>query len=101
MFVVKRGTNEREIAQRLYNEAEEIALFKLGCKTMAVVIYFSPLEEQILKGNNYERLNKQFEWEIYPGKKVTCFLYSLELLEREEKLKMEEPSHHNNNNDSK
>lgn len=84
-FVVKRGHKEKEIAQKLYAEAEEIALLKLGCKAMAVVIYSSPLEEEILKGNNYEKLNKQFEWEIYPGKKVPCFLYHYELLMKEEK----------------
>lgn len=84
LFVVKKGKKEGEIAQKLYNEAEEVALLKLRCKTMAVVIYLSPLEEKILKGNNYEKINKQFEWEIYPGKKVPCWIYSYELLMRQE-----------------
>lgn len=84
-FVVKRGDKEKEIAQKLYDEAEETALLKLGCKTIAVVIYSSPLEEEVLKGNNYEKLNEQFEWEIYPGKKVPCFLYHYELLMKSQK----------------
>jgi len=84
-FVVKRNDQEKEIAQKLYDEAEEIALLKLGCKAVVVVIYSSPLEEEILKRNNYEKLDKQFEWEIYPGKKVPCFLYHYELLMKEKK----------------
>jgi len=74
-FVVKKGDEEEKIGQKLYDEAEKIALLKLKCKTMAVVIYSSPLEEQILKGNNYEKLDEQFEWEIYPDKKVSCWIY--------------------------
>lgn len=84
-FVVMRGDREKEIAQQLYDEAEEVALLKLNCRAIVVVIYSSPLEEEVLKGNNYEKLNGQFEWEIYPGKKVQCFLYHYELLMKEEK----------------
>ncbi len=80
LFVIKKGDEEEEIAQELYDEAEKVALTKLDCKKMVVVIYSSPLEERILKGNNYEKIEKQFEWEIYPGKKVSCWIYYHELL---------------------
>lgn len=83
-FVVEKGEREEEIAQKLYDEAEKTALLKLGCKAMSVVIYSSPLEEKILKGNNYEKLDRQFEWEIYPRKKVPCWIYHYELLMKQE-----------------
>lgn len=84
LFVIRKGDKEEEIAQELYDEAEKVALTKLGCKKMAVVIYSSPLEERVLKGNNYERLEKQFKWEIYPGKKVPCWIYYYEFLMKRE-----------------
>jgi hypothetical protein len=84
LFVIRKGDKEEEIAQELYDEAEKVALTKLGCKKIVVVIYSSPLEERVLKGNNYERLEGQFEWEIYPGKKVPCWIYCYELLMRRE-----------------
>lgn len=84
-FVVKKGKEEEEIAQKLYDEAERVALLKLGCKTIAVVIYSSPLEEKILVAHNYEKLDKQFEWEIYPGHKVPCQIYYYDLLMKQEK----------------
>jgi len=80
LFVVKKGDNEEKIGQKLYDEAKEISLLKLKCKTMAVVIYSSPLEERILKVNNYEKLNERYEWEIYPGKKVFCWIYRYNFL---------------------
>ncbi len=85
LFVIRKGDKEEEIAQELYDEAERVALTKLGCKEMVIVIYSSPLEERILKGNNYERLEKQFEWEIYPRKKVPCWIYHYEFLMKQEK----------------
>ncbi len=84
LFIIRKGDKEEEIAQELYDEAEKVALTSLDCKKMSVVIYSSPLEERILKGNNYERLEKQFEWEIYPGKKVPCWIYYYELLMKQE-----------------
>lgn len=79
-FVVGERDKRGEIAQKLYDEAEEVAFLKLRCETIAVVIYSSPLEERILKGNDYEKLNERFEWEIYPGKKVPCWIYYRNLL---------------------
>jgi hypothetical protein len=84
LFAVRKEDKEEEIAQKLYDEAEKVALTKLGCRKIVVIIYSSPLEERILKGNNYERLEKQFEWEIYPGKKVPCWIYYYELLMKRE-----------------
>ena len=74
-FVVKKGKREFEIAQKLYDQAEKVAFFKLKCKTIAVVIYSSPLELKTLQAHNYKKLEKQFKWEIYPGKKVPCNIY--------------------------
>ena len=74
VFVVKKGKNETEIAEKLYQQAEIVAL-KVGCKTIEVVINISPLEEQILKENNYKRMVERFTWEIYPGMKVPCWIY--------------------------
>jgi len=79
-FVVKKASNEEEVANKLYDHAEEVALTKIGCKNMAVVIYSSPLEERVLKGHNYERLGEQFEWEIYPSIKVPVWIYHYDLL---------------------
>ena len=79
-FVVRRGQNEDEIAQKLYDNAEEVALLKLRCKHIAVLIYSSPLEENILIGNNYEKQPQQYEWEIYPGKRVKSWIYVSSLL---------------------
>lgn len=83
-FVVRKGKGEEEIAQELYDEAEKIALFKLSCKTIAAVIYSSPLEERVLVAHNYEKLDEQFEWEIYPDNKVSCWIYYYELLMKQE-----------------
>lgn len=79
-FVVKRGKEELEIAEEVYDQAEEVALFKLKCKTISVVIYSSPIELKILQSHNYEKLNEQFEWEIYPGMKKECWIYYYNLL---------------------
>jgi len=79
LFVVKRGNNEVEIAEKLYEKAEEVAL-SIGCKKIAVVIFNSPLEEEVLKGNNYERSIEEYQWEIYPGLMVPCHIYTYSLL---------------------
>ncbi len=79
--MVKEGKrSEREtIALELYDYVTELAV-NIHCKTIEVVIYSSPIEEAALKGNNYERLEGQFEWEIYPEKKVTSSIYYNNLL---------------------
>ncbi|MEK7528116.1 MAG: GNAT family N-acetyltransferase [Patescibacteria group bacterium] len=74
-FVVKKGDRDEEIAQKLYDNAEEVAL-SIGCKKITVVINNSPLEEEILKGNKYERSNEEYQWEIYPGMVVPCYIYT-------------------------
>ena len=53
---------------------------------MAVVIYSSPLEEKVLISNNYEKLNQQFEWEVYPGYKKPCYVYYYKLLMKKKNL---------------
>ena len=78
-FVVKKGGQEKEIAQNLYEHAKEVTLF-IGCKKIAVTINVSPLEEEILKENNYKKLNRQFQWEIYPGIIVPSHIYHCSLL---------------------
>jgi len=78
-FVVKKGDRDREIAHKLYDNAKKMAL-SIGCKKVAVVINNSPLEEEILKGNNYERSAAEFQWEIYPGIMVPCHVYSYSVL---------------------
>lgn len=83
-FVVERGREELEIAQEIYDQAEEVALFKLKCKTIGVVIYSSPIELKILQSHNYEKLDEQFEWEIYPGMKKPCWIYYYNLLMKKE-----------------
>jgi hypothetical protein len=83
-FVVKKGNRDRKIAENLYKSAEKVAL-SIGCKKIAVVINNSPLEEEILKGNNYERSVEEFQWEIYPGMMVPCHIYSYSLLMEESK----------------
>lgn len=80
LFVVKETADKKQVAYQLYKNAENVTLLKLLCKLIMVVIYSSPLEEETLIGNNYEKTNKQFEWEIYPGKKVLCWIYYKELL---------------------
>jgi len=79
-FVVRKGKDQLDIAQKLYDEAEKVALLKLKCKNIVVTIYSSPLEEKILIGNNYEKQNQQYDWEIYPEKKVTSSIYCYNLL---------------------
>lgn len=84
-FVVENNKDEETIVQKLYGQAEKVALLKLSCKTIAVVIYSSPLEEKVLISNNYERFNQQFEWEVYPGHKKLCYVYHYEpLMKREQ-----------------
>lgn len=80
-FVVKEGKrSEREvIALELYDYATKVAV-DIHCKTIEVVIYSSPIEEAALKGNNYEKLEGQFDWEIYPEKKVASSIYYNNLL---------------------
>ena len=80
LFCAKRGKYQEEIAQNLYDEAEKVAFLKLKCKTIAVVIYSSPIELRALQSHNYEKLDRQFEWEIYPGKIVPCWIYYYDLL---------------------
>jgi hypothetical protein len=77
-FVVKKGKKQKEIARKLYKYAENVAK-RLNCASMAVVIYSSPLEEEVLKENKYKKLEKKFEWEIYPGMKVPCWIYFRDL----------------------
>ena len=74
-FVTKKGDKDREIAQELYDRVEDVAM-EIGCTKVAVVINNSPLEEEILKGNNYEQSAEEFQWEIYPGMMVPCHIYS-------------------------
>jgi len=78
LFVIKDAKNKDEIGRKLYEYAEEVAV-RLACKTIEVVIYSSPLEEQIIKENNYRRLKDKFDWEIYSGMKVPSriFYYNL------------------------
>lgn len=83
-FVVRKGKDQLDIAQKLYDETENVTLLKLRCKSVIVTIYSSPLEEKILMGNNYEKQNKQYEWEIYPGKKVISSIYQSQLLMKEQ-----------------
>jgi len=78
-FVTKKEKNDREIAQELYDRAEEVAI-EIGCTKVAVVINNSHLEEEILIGNNYEKSKERYEWEIYPGMMVSCYIYSYSLL---------------------
>lgn len=80
LFVVKRGSREKEIAQQLYDDAEKLAITKLRCQTIEAVIYSSPLEKEILEGNIYEKVDGDFLWEIYPGKEVACSIYCSDLL---------------------
>jgi hypothetical protein len=84
-FVIKKGNKDEEIAQELYDKAQDVALLSIGCKKIAVVINNSPLEERILVGNNYERSVEEFQWEIYPGMMVPCHIYSYSLLMEEPK----------------
>ncbi len=77
-FVVKKGEKDEIIARELYKCAKKIAL-SIGCKKLAVVINKSPLEEKILKGNQYKRSTEKYQWEIYPGMMVPCHIYSLEV----------------------
>jgi hypothetical protein len=77
-FVVRKGTGDKEIAKKLYLKAKDVAQV-IGCKKIAVVINNSPLEENILKENNYQKLPEQFMWEIYPGMTVPCYIYCLSL----------------------
>lgn len=84
-FVVEDNKDKETIAQKFYEQAEEVALLKLGCKMIAVVICSSPLEEKVLISNNYRRFNQQFEWEVYPGCKKPCSIYHHELLMKREK----------------
>lgn len=80
-FVVKEEKrNKKEtIALELYDYADKVST-NIRCRTIEVVIYSSPIEEVALNGNNYERLEEQFEWEIYPGKKVSSSIYFSNLL---------------------
>lgn len=83
-FVVKKGVMDQVIAQKLYDLAEEVAL-SINCKKISVVINNSPLEEEILKGNNYERSVEEYQWEIYPEIMVPCHIYTYQLLMDETK----------------
>jgi hypothetical protein len=84
-FVIKKGDGDEEIAQELYDKAQDVALLSISCKKIAVVINNSPLEEKILIGNDYERSVEEFQWEIYPGIMVPCHIYSYSLLMEESK----------------
>lgn len=73
-FVVKKGQKQKEITRKLYEKAGEMAS-ELGCTTIAVVIYSSPLEEKIIIEKNYQKLAQKFNWKIYPSMKVPCRIY--------------------------
>ncbi|KKP28556.1 MAG: hypothetical protein UR15_C0025G0005 [Parcubacteria group bacterium GW2011_GWA2_31_28] len=79
-FVVREGKDQLDIAQKLYDEAEKVALLKLRCGNIVVTIYSSPLEEQILISNNYEKQPQKYEWEIYPSINVESWIYINSLL---------------------
>lgn len=73
-----KGLNKKEIAGKLYREVKSRAV-KLNCNIVEAVIYHSPLEELVLKENNYKQLAGNWRWEIYPGNKVQSKIYYLDI----------------------
>lgn len=78
-FAVKKDDREKEITRQLYDKAEKVAL-SIGCNKIKVVINNSPQEEVILKENNYERSEEEYQWEIYPGIMVPCHIYTRQVM---------------------
>lgn len=74
-FVIKKGEQELEIAENIYQEAEKAA-GKIRCDKVAVVIYYSPIEEKILNKLCYKIEKENSQWEIYPEKFVNCKIYN-------------------------
>lgn len=76
IFVVRE--NDEGVASKIYKEAEKIAK-QIGCNKIAVVIYSSPVEENVLKKLGYRIEKNDEKWEIYPNQLVNCRIYTLEV----------------------
>lgn len=77
-FVVKKGKDESQIANVLYEHLEFLKDSQ-SIKIISVVIYSSPIELNILKRRNFRSTGKVYDWEVFPGINVESQIYFKDL----------------------